>query len=147
MSVPELVLNHQVIRELLTGDKAREGMLLRMVLAGKAMGSTPSAAWVLPVTPEETCGETQGYLKGLLCFEGEDVVNLFLPPDAVEEGVADDSGAGEARVEVESDLVSGLTKQINFKPKTVREKGWRAVNDASGPGEQESWEQSMSLHA
>lgn len=113
----------------------------------KGNGEHPSAAWVLPVTPEETCGETQGYLKGLLCFEGEDVVNLFLPPDAVEEGVADDSGAGEARVEVESDLVSGLTKQINFKPKTVREKGWRAVNDASGPGEQESWEQSMSLHA
>lgn len=38
MSVPELVINHQVITELLTGDKAREGMLLSVVLA---MGSTP----------------------------------------------------------------------------------------------------------
>lgn len=65
---------------------------------------------------------TQGYLKGLLCFEGEGVVNLFLPPVAVEEGVADDSGAGEARVKVESDLVSRITEQINFKPRTVREK-------------------------
>lgn len=81
---------------------------------------------------------TQGYLKGLLCLEGEGVVNLFLPPVAVEEGVADDSGAGEARVKVESDLVSGITEQINFKPKAVRERRWRAVNDASGlcePGE------------
>lgn len=41
MSVPELVINHQVITELLTGDRAREGVLLGVVLAGKAMGSTP----------------------------------------------------------------------------------------------------------
>lgn len=78
---------------------------------------------------------SQGYLKGLLCSEGKGVVNLFLPPVAVEEGVADDSGAGEARVKVESDLVSGITEQINFKPKTGREMGWRAVKDASGPCE------------
>lgn len=54
-------------------------------------------------------------LKGFLCFEGESVVNLFLPPVAVEERVADDSGAGEARVKVESDLVSRIREQINFK--------------------------------
>lgn len=54
-------------------------------------------------------------LKGLLCFEGKGAVNLFLPPVAVEEGVADNSGDGEARVKVESDLVSGITEQINLK--------------------------------
>lgn len=43
MPVPELVINHQVIKKLLTGD--REGMLLGMVPAGKAMGSTPILAY------------------------------------------------------------------------------------------------------
>lgn len=44
MAVPELVINHQVLTGLPTGDKAREGMLLGMLLAGKAMGSTPVLA-------------------------------------------------------------------------------------------------------
>lgn len=65
---------------------------------------------------------TQGYLEWLLCFEGEGVIHLFLPPAVGEEGIADDSGAGEAGVKVESDLVSRITEQINFKPKTARER-------------------------
>lgn len=65
---------------------------------------------------------TQGYLERLLCFEGEGVINLFLPPVVGKEGVADDSGAGEAGVKMESNLVSGVTEQIDFKPKTVRER-------------------------
>lgn len=39
------------------------------------------------------------------------------------EGVADDPGAGEARIKVESDLVSRITEQVDFKPETGRERG------------------------
>lgn len=80
-------------------------------------------------------------------MEGEGAVNLFLPPVAVEEGVADNPGAGEARVKVESDLVPGITEQINLKPKAVREKGWRAEDDASGPCEPGELGAEHSLHA
>lgn len=69
----------------------------------------------------------QGYLERLLCFEGEGAVNLFPPPVVGQEGVADDSGAGKAGVKVESDLVSGMTEEINFKPKTAKERGGGAA--------------------
>lgn len=65
---------------------------------------------------------TQCYLEWLHCLKGEGVNNLFLPPAVGEEGVAVDSGAGEAGVKMESDLVPGVTEQINFKPKMVRER-------------------------
>lgn len=82
---------------------------------------------------------TEGYLEWLLCFEGEGVINLFLPPVVGEEGVADDSGAGEAWVKMESNLVSGVTEQINFKPKMARERSdgepWSDAAGSHEPGE------------
>lgn len=71
----------------------------------------------------DICGVTQGYLEGLLCFEGEGAVNLFPPPVVGQEGVADNPGAGEAGVKVESNLVSRITEEINFKPKRKRDDG------------------------
>lgn len=82
---------------------------------------------------------TQGYLEWLLCFQGEGVINLFLPPVVGEERVADDSGAGEARVKVESDLVSRITEQIDLKPKRAIERSdgepWRDAAGSCEPGE------------
>jgi len=126
--------------EALTGDRAREGLLLGMVLGGKAgLEKDPSIGWVTPVLPEETHGVTQGYLEWFLCFKGESVINLFLPPVVVEEGVADNSGAGEAGIEMESNLISGVTEQINFKPKTARERSdgelWSDAAGSCEPGE------------
>lgn len=113
-------------------------MLLGMVLAGKAgldPQEDPNIGWVTPVPPE-IYRVTQGYLEWLLCFKGENVINLFLPPVVGEKRVADDSGAGEARVEVESDLVSRITEQINFKPKRARERsGGEPWSKAAGSRE------------
>lgn len=82
---------------------------------------------------------TQDYLEWLLCFKGEDVINLFLPPVVGKKGVADNSGAGEARVKVQSDLVSRITEQINFKPKKARERSdgepWSNAAGAREPAE------------
>lgn len=71
---------------------------------------------------------TRGYLEGFLGFEGEGFVHLLLPPVVGQEGVANNSGAGEAGVKVESDLISGMTEEINFKPIKTRER------DAEGRG-------------
>lgn len=79
MSVPELVLNHQVIRELLTGDKAREGMLLRMVLAGKAMGSTPVLPGFFLLLLRRPVGRHRVTWKGSFALKGKMLLTSSCP--------------------------------------------------------------------